>query len=398
MAIVSLSDLNIVSLMDITKRKELGIIQKIYLKLANRYLRIIWQFAIKREDLIYFAIVTKIYIFGKKMAKRKKSTKKSIKKTDKTSKYLVYIAWFLAIIALLLIALSIGYYFGTKDAKQSVPPKRTEQIKGVEKLPKIVVNKVETQLKEVLKKGQQRYLSAAHEIEDEKLVNPPKMKEKKHIVYNHKPMLAIIIDDVQTARQVKAVKSLHLPLTMSFLPPRAARPNSAKLAAHEKFYMVHLPMEAMHFRAEEPNTLRITDSQQKISKRIAFIKKEFPRVRYLNNHTGSKFTANERAVNRLIYALHKNHILFIDSRTTAKTKVPEVEKAYGLKYVARDVFLDDHINKAYILNQIKIAIKVAKAHGHAIAIGHPHKETLLAIKEAKNLFKSVELVQVYKLY
>ena len=325
-----------------------------------------------------------------------KKRKKSIKKVDKNSKYLVYIAWSLAIIALMLISLTVGYYFGIKDARQTLMSQ--EKIKEVEKKSKITARNVEIQLKKVLQKGQEKYTSAAHEIEDEKLVNPPKLKEKKRVLYKHKPRLAIIIDDVQTARQVKAIKSLHLPLTMSFLPPRSARPNSAKLAAHEKFYMVHLPMEAMHFSAEEPDTLRATDSQQKISKRIAFIKKEFPRVRYLNNHTGSKFTANEKAVHRLIYALNKNHIHFIDSRTTAKTKVPQVEKAYGLKYVARDVFLDNHTDKSYILKQIKIAIKVAKANGHAIAIGHPHKETLEAINESKKLFKDVDLVQVYKVY
>ena len=328
------------------------------------------------------------------MAKRKKSTKK----VDNSSKYLAYLAWFLAIVALILIALTIGYYFGIKDAKQTLTPKQTKQIKRVEKLPKRAVSRVESQLKEVLQKEQKKYISAAHEIEDEKLANPPKVKEKKHIIYEHKPMLAIIIDDVQTARQVKAIKSLHLPLTMSFLPPRAARPNSAKLAAHEKFYMVHLPMEAMHFSAEEPDTLRVSDSQQKISKRVAFIKKEFPKVHYINNHTGSKFTANEVAMNRLIYAFNKNHIRFIDSRTTAKTMAPKVLKNYGLKYVARDVFLDHHMDKAYVLKQIKIAIKVAKAHGHAIAIGHPHKETLEAIRESKKLFKDVDLVQVYKVY
>ncbi len=393
-AFVSLSDLNIVSLMDITKRKERAIVQKICLKLANAiYLTICNK---NRKFNLFCYSYENLYIW-QKMAKRKRSTKK----VDKSSKYLAYIAWFLAIVALMLIALSIGYYFGIKDARQTLTPKQTKQTKRAnreEKLPKIAVTKVETQLKEVLKKGQQTYISAAHEIEDEKLANPPKVKEKKRVIYEHKPMLAIIIDDVQTARQVKAIKSLHLPLTMSFLPPRAARPNSAKLAAHEKFYMVHLPMEAMHFSAEEPDTLRVTDSQQKISQRIAFIKKEFPRVRYINNHTGSKFTANERAVNRLIYALNKNHIHFIDSRTTAKTKVRQVEKAYGLKYVARDVFLDHYMDKAYVLKQIKIAIKVAKAHGHAIAIGHPHKETLEAIRESKKLFKDVDLVQVYKVY
>jgi polysaccharide deacetylase 2 family uncharacterized protein YibQ len=185
---------------------------------------------------------------------------------------------------------------------------------------------------------------------------------------------------------------------MSFLPPSAARPNSAKLASHESFYMVHLPMEAMNFSAEEPHTIRIKDSQSEISNRIRKIKTLFPKVRYINNHTGSKFTSNEIAMNRLIYAFNKNHIYFVDSRTTAKTKAPKVLKNFGLKYVARDVFLDHHSDKKYIKKQIQKAIKVAKKNGHAIAIGHPHKNTIQALYESKSLFKDVELVQVNQVY
>ncbi len=390
-AFVSLSDLNIVSLTDITKRKERAIIQKNFLKLALALFiadchknRIFNLFCYSYENL---------YIW-QKMAKRKKSTKK----VDKSSKYLAYLAWFLAIVALMLISLTVGYYFGIKDAKQTLYTQKTSDASYNELPKKKSQPTVKKRLEAVLQKEQPKYISAAHEIEDEKLANPPKLPQKKRVVYKSKPKLAIIIDDVQTARDVKAIKALHLPLTMSFLPPRAARPNSAKLAAHEKFYMVHLPMEAMHFNAEEPETLRVEDSQEKILQKIAQIKKEFPRVHYINNHTGSKFTSDEQAVNRLIYSLRKNNIHFIDSRTTAKTKVPQIEKAYGIKYVARDVFLDHHMDKAYVKKQIKVAIKVAKAHGHAIAIGHPHKETLEAIKESKALFKDVELVQVYKVY
>jgi hypothetical protein len=101
---------------------------------------------------------------------------------------------------------------------------------------------------------------------------------------------------------------------------------------------------------------------------------------------------------RLIYALQKNHISFIDSRTTAQTKAAMVEKSFGLKYVARDVFLDHHMDKPYILKQIKQAIKVAKAHGHAIAIGHPHKNTLEALYESRKLLnKEVDLVLINKI-
>ena len=162
--------------------------------------------------------------------------------------------------------------------------------------------------------------------------------------------------------------------------------------------MVHLPMEAMNFTKEEPFTLRVSDSQYMIQQRIAKIKRLFPRVKYINNHTGSKFTSNELAVNKLIYALKKQNINFIDSRTIGSTKVPKVMKNYGIRYVARDVFLDHESDKKYIKGQIKRAIKIAKTHGTAIAIGHPHANTLLALSESKTLFKDVDLVLVNKLY
>ena len=161
--------------------------------------------------------------------------------------------------------------------------------------------------------------------------------------------------------------------------------------------MIHLPMEAQNWSAEEPNTLRISDSQHKISMRIKEIVKLFPAVRYTNNHTGSKFTSNEIAMNRLIFALNANNIHFVDSRTIAETKAPKVMKNFGLKYVSRDVFLDHHMDKAYVKNQIKKAVKIAKIHGTAIAIGHPHKNTIQALRESKKLLKDVDIVFINRL-
>ena len=328
------------------------------------------------------------------MAKKKKQTK-----AKNSSKVLTYIAWTLAIIALTLSSLLIGYYIGYDNAK-------ADSQKYVQKEKKKVTIKktedVQSRLKEVLKKETKKkkskvYVSAAHEIDGGSLAHVPKMAKREKKLTSSKPKLAIIIDDVCTKSQVNAIKSLHLPLTMSFLPPSPGRPNSAKLAAKEPFYMVHLPMEAMNWSAEEPHTLRIHDSQKAISARIDEIKRLFPKVRYINNHTGSKFTANEVAMNRLIFALQKHNIHFIDSRTTAKTKAPEVLKKYGLKYISRDVFLDHHMDKAYVLKQIKQAIKIAKLHGSAIAIGHPHKNTLQALYQSKKLFKDVNLVLINRI-
>ncbi len=331
------------------------------------------------------------------MAKKKRQ-----KKIKSSSKVLTYTAWVLTVIALTLSTVLAGYYIGYNSAKeelsQQIKIKKSKEIKEPEKKKE----NVKRQLKKILKKelhnqAPKVYISAAHELDEGVLAPLPKIQKHKRKLTTSKPKLAIIIDDVGTRSQVDAIKSLHLTLTMSFLPPSAGRPNTPKLAAKEPFYMVHLPMEAMHWSAEEPNTLHIHDSQKIISKRIDTIKKLFPKVHYINNHTGSKFTADERAMNRLIFALKKNNINFIDSRTTAKTKVPNALKKFGLQYLSRDIFLDHHMDKAYVLKQIKHAIKIAKSHGNAIAIGHPHKNTLQALYESKELLKEVNLVLINKI-
>jgi len=338
------------------------------------------------------------------MVKRKKKSS-----AKKTSKMLVYTAWFLGAVALVMSLLVLGYYFGYVDAKQKAKtlsqkdistakkPKKEDKLKSVNKRLQDVLKK-EQKKKEFFQNIPKKYISASHEFDNKNIKNPPKGPSRTSHLVGKKPKLAIIIDDVCVRSQIETIKSLGIPITMSFLPPSPTRPNSAKLASKEKFYMVHLPMEAMNWNKEEPYTLYADDSQQTISKRIKEIKKLYPRVKYINNHTGSKFTASEIAVNRLIYALNLQHIYFLDSRTTSKTKVPKVMKNYGLKYMARDVFLDHHPDKSYIKSQIKKAIEIAKSHGTAIAIGHPHANTLEAIKESKALFGDVELVQVDKLY
>ena len=337
------------------------------------------------------------------MPKRKKT------KSKKKSNILLYIAWTLAVIAAMLGALIGGYYIGYEASKKDMAKQEKKRLSVIKKLEETAAKKekesVSERLKDVLKKRKSETIQeskkvsadigSSHEYDIESLPKPPKREIK---ITSEKPKLAIILDDVSVRSHVEAIKSLNMPITMSFLPPSEYRPNSHLLAAKEEFYMVHLPMEAKNFTKEEPFTLRVKDSQKDIIKRVSKIKELFPKVKYINNHTGSKFTSNELAVNKLIYALKKQGINFIDSRTIASTKVPDVMKNYGIKYVARDVFIDHEMDKSYIKAQIKKAIKVAKAHGTAIAIGHPHANTIMALSESKKLFEDVELVLVNRLY
>ena len=322
------------------------------------------------------------------MATRRDSTsKKSVRKPSSKKKldlqrFLHYFYWVFAIVSVLGAASVVGFYAGYNTAKKEDAGMLTKHAAVAEKLQKKV--------------AELSNLTAKHEYDDAS--KPPNGLEKKvQKVVGKKGQLAIIFDDVSFAGDVRQIKALNIPVTMSFLPPTSRHPDSAKLAADEPYYMVHLPMEAMNFNSPEKSTLLISDSKEKVVERIQKIKTLFPKVEYINNHTGSKFTADESAMNKLIFALRLEKIGFLDSRTTAESKAKKVMKRYKMPYLTRDIFLDHDDDVDTIKKQIKKAIRIAGQYGQCIAICHPHKATLQALEESKALFDDIELVRIDKL-
>ena len=214
---------------------------------------------------------------------------------------------------------------------------------------------------------------------------------------NKLPRLVIIIDDVSYDYDVAAIQSVGLPLVMSFLPPIKRHPESALLAQGVSGHMVHLPLEAMGSNGEEDGTLKVGDSVEKIAQTIQKIKKLYPSVRYINNHTGSKFTSDKASMERLLEVLESEGIIFVDSRTIGSTKAPEILLKQGKRYLHRDVFLDHHDGIANIKAQISKAVNTAKRNGTAVAIGHPRQDTIAALKQSRELLKQVQLVGIDKI-
>ncbi len=213
-----------------------------------------------------------------------------------------------------------------------------------------------------------------------------------------KPQLIIIIDDVAYAYQVKALQKLDLKLNLSFFPSSSDHPFTPKYAKKCSHYMIHLPLQANHYRNEEEHTLKITSSKKEIEDVIAKIRDEFPTARFINNHTGSKFTSNYKAMKRLEKVLKKYGFIFVDSRTTPHSQVAKVVKEFGDPYIARNIFLDNEANVKYIAKQIKKAVHFAKRKGLAIAIGHPRPATIKALAKSKGILKEVKLIYIDEYY
>jgi len=343
------------------------------------------------------------------MAKRKPS--KKTKQNKKSPKYLFYINLSIAIFFTLLLSIfAYNLYLpdntkntSTKkiqEAKKNIIKQKTDHERFEEKTKALEIEYINTEIQEV----QPKITKPNHTFNFKdpkpkpKITTPNKIPKEENkpnpIIVDSRPVLAILIDDVTTSTQIKNIKNIGYPITMAFLPPTSIHKNSAKITKKLSTYMIHLPLEAGTKRFEETNTLHIGDSISTIDKRIKNLKSLYPKAKYLNNHTGSKFTSSKESMDKLMSVLKKYDFIFVDSRTTAKTKGRESAKKYKVKYLSRNIFLDNKQDAKYITGQLKKAIKISRKYGTAIAIGHPHSITLETLKNSKHLLTGINLVYI----
>ncbi|MDY0052730.1 MAG: divergent polysaccharide deacetylase family protein [Aliarcobacter sp.] len=272
--------------------------------------------------------------------------------------------------------------------------KKIEEIKeDKKKLETIIINNKEK--KETVKEEKKELIKKVTPIDEKSIITK---KDTFKYNKNNKPKLVILIDDVSTKAQKDKILNIGYTVNMAFLPPTKSHKDSAKIAQDLPFHMIHFPMQASSaFKGAEIDTLKITDSYETIEKRVKQLRLWYPNAIYTNNHTGSVFTENEEAVDKLFKALKKYNFIFVDSRTSAKSVIKKYAKIYDMPYIVRNTFIDNDRDFKSIQNQLKKAIEIAKKQGYAIAIGHPHSITLQVLKESKHLLKDVEPIYMNKL-
>ncbi|WP_107965161.1 divergent polysaccharide deacetylase family protein [Campylobacter concisus] len=287
-------------------------------------------------------------------------------------------------------------------------------------------NEIKTETKTEQNKSAEANLSIKENLKHSEILKPeptkksevePSNKAKKQI-YSEKPQkesakkddfavmpftpnssvkgrakLVLIIDDVATFEHANMVKSIGLKITPSIFPATKTHPDTPNIARTFEFYMIHLPMQAKHFDSPEIGTLTINESFESMHEKIKKIRRDFPRAKYTNNHTGSRFTSDYDAMDKAYRALIEQGFIFVDSKTIAQTAVARAAKKYNQPYISRDIFLDDDPSAGAVRRELIAAVNLAKKRGYAIAIGHPKKNTIAVIKASKNnILKDVEVV------
>lgn len=196
--------------------------------------------------------------------------------------------------------------------------------------------------------------------------------------------LAIIIDDLgMTESATNRLASMSGPLTMAFLPYAPNLQLQTRLArssGHE--LMVHLPMQSSQSGIDHgKNALLEGLSYEEFNKRLTWNLSQFSGYVGVNNHMGSRLTEDPGQMVRLMQRLNEQGHLFIDSLTTSKSVGASAAKAANVPYAARDIFLDNVQDVAYIKRQLAAAERIARTRGYAVAIGHPYPETIQVLRE-----------------
>jgi len=248
------------------------------------------------------------------------------------------------------------------------------------------------------------------QVKKEVLPYYARLLEKKAWKGTETSKIAIILDDAgyNVNGYVKQLLELQVPLTFSVIPGLKYSKEIANMV-YAKGYeiMVHMPMEycgnskithedklyqAGHNMKPYKYAVLIGMSKEEVEGNIEAAIDSIPHAVGMNNHMGSKATADEVIMSYVLDKVKTKNCYFIDSVTTGRSIAYRLAKQKDVQTNKRDVFLDNENDVDYVKERIYELIYRAKRQGYAIGIGHATKEAT-----AKALVEMVPKLKEYNI-
>jgi polysaccharide deacetylase 2 family uncharacterized protein YibQ len=197
------------------------------------------------------------------------------------------------------------------------------------------------------------------------------------------PFVAFLIDDAGLDRRgTQRATRLQAPVTLSFMSYAAdlsEQSAAARAAGHE--VMLHLPMEPLDAKRNNPGpqALYVGLDEAELQRRLTWHLDRFSDYVGVNNHMGSRFTANAAGMSIVLNELSRRQVFWLDSLSGPSSAGPALARKRGLDAAERDLFLDDERSPG-IAHELAAMERIARTRGDVIVIGHPHASTLAAIE------------------
>ncbi len=199
------------------------------------------------------------------------------------------------------------------------------------------------------------------------------------------PRIALVVVGVGLSerRTRAAIEDLPGEVTLAFSPYGRRLQDRARMArAHGHETLVMVPMEPRDYPANDPGPLglltKLTPAQN--LQRLRRILGRFAGHVGIVNDMGSRFTAEREVLAPVIAELGRRGLLVLDARTTARSRIPELARRFGVPFARNDRHIDNVARGEEIDRYLAELETLARRRGKAVGIGHPYPVTIERIR------------------
>ena len=212
-------------------------------------------------------------------------------------------------------------------------------------------------------------------------------------------LICIIIDDFGYFwdERVDELMSFETPIAFAVIPGHEYSKRIAISAqSNGKELLIHLPMEAFERKGgEDEYIIKHKMDKEEMKSRVLKALESVPGASGINNHQGSKVTADSETFQRFLAVIRPYNLYFIDSVTHSSSVAFREAQRAGVPTGRRTVFLDDSEDEMTINYRIEQLKDKPRENGSVIGIGHINSETIMALKNRIPFLTEEGFVFVY---
>lgn len=194
--------------------------------------------------------------------------------------------------------------------------------------------------------------------------------------------IALVIDDLgRSIADIATLADLDVPLSYAVLPFESMTAGVVAAVRERKGELLcHLPMDPRGANNPGPGALHEGMTRAELQAAAGAALDAVPGAIGVNNHMGSELSADAAAMRAILGVLQARQLFYLDSRTSLDSRGYATALELGIPAAERQVFLDTDPRQEAVVQEWHRLLAVARERGAAIAIGHPHPQTLAVLQ------------------
>lgn len=214
-----------------------------------------------------------------------------------------------------------------------------------------------------------------------------------------RPQIAIVLGNLGMSQSntIAAIQQLPGEVTLAFHPyGRNLQDyvNQARAAGHE--VLLEVPMEPIDTSINDPGPYALMTSLPTRTnlERLDWVLGRFAGYVGVLNFMGDRFTTSEPHLRPVLEAVRGRGLMFLDSRTSARSVAGQIAEEIGLPGAVNDRQIDLQASRTAIDTQLRELERLAQSNGQAVGVGYPYPVTIERLSEwsRRLLGKGIDLV------